>query len=779
MKNQIFQSRDLSLRALGTNSQCAKNVRRNVEKMQRKRVELLAPAGNAEGFYGAIHAGADAVYLGGSRFGARAYADNFTTEELNHCIRYAHLWGRKVYLTVNTLVRESEFADIYGYLMPFYKAGLDGVIVQDVGVFAYIRDHFPGLELHVSTQMTLTGVHGARLMQKMGACRIVPARELSLEEIRQIKKETGLEIETFVHGAMCYCYSGQCLFSSILGGRSGNRGRCAQPCRLPYQVTTPTGTSNVCYPLSLKDMCTVERIPELIEAGIDSFKIEGRMKKPEYTAGVTAIYRKYIDRYYAGNKKMDADDLRKLSHLYIRSERQDGYYYKQHGRDMVALDNPAYSGSDEALLNEIRENYLQKKPKLPISVYADFTVGEKCSLTILQQDLSVTVYGETVVLADRQPVTKDKIEKQLNKLGDSIFFAETMEVTVGENAFIPIGAINELRRKAVEELENQRIEAFGLTPYRKIEEQPVFTANREEKQPENTEIQNFCMTLSVHREEQLGAVLDFCQKKSKASDSIGRVYLDCKLFETDGKAVLEKCRKLPENWKRILALPYIIRQKDMRFLAETILPMLTEENSAFYGVQVRSAEGMGILRETGYTGKIFTDAGFYVWNRVTLREWENSETGRPDVFCLPLELSGAQQRELLPAQIPCEKIIYGRAPMMITANCVANTTTGCLKNRKNEVVRLTDRYRKVFPVELNCRQCLNMIYNSVPLSLHGEVDKWKHRVDLRLDFTVESEQETIAVLKYFTEIYCRMGNPSDSKPPYKEYTTGHEKRGVE
>ena len=273
--------------------------------------------------------------------------------------------------------------------------------------------------------------------------------------------------------------------------------------------------------------------------------------------------------------------------------------------------------------------------------------------------------------------------------------------------------------------------------------------------------------------------MDFCQKKSRASDSIGRVYLDCKLFETDGKEVLQKCRKLPENWKRILALPYIIRQKDMRFLTETILPMLAEENSVFYGVQVRSAEGMGILRETGYTGKIFTDAGFYVWNRATLREWENSETGRPDVFCLPLELSGAQQRELLPAQIPCEKIIYGRAPMMITANCVANTTTGCLKKRPNEVVRLTDRYRKVFPVELNCRQCLNMIYNSVPLSLHGEVDKWKHRADLRLDFTVESEQETIAVLKYFTEIYCRMGNPSDSKPPYKEYTTGHEKRGVE
>ncbi|MGN1146419.1 MAG: peptidase U32 family protein, partial [Acetatifactor sp.] len=200
----------------------------------RKKVELLAPAGNMEGFYGAIHAGADAVYLGGNRFGARAYADNFTLEELTFCIRYAHIWGRKVYLTVNTLVKEQEFKELYEYLAPLYEAGLDAVIVQDIGVFHYIKSQFPGLLLHVSTQMTITGVYGAELLKTMGASRIVPARELSLEEIAKIKQETNLEIECFIHGAMCYCYSGQCLFSSILGGRSGNRGRCAQPCRLPY-----------------------------------------------------------------------------------------------------------------------------------------------------------------------------------------------------------------------------------------------------------------------------------------------------------------------------------------------------------------------------------------------------------------------------------------------------------------------------------------------------------------------------------------------------------------
>lgn len=204
--------------------------------MQNRNVELLAPAGNVEAFYGAIQAGADAVYLGGSRFGARAYADNFTEEQLINCIRYAHIFNRKVYLTVNTLVKDSEMEGLYDYLKPFYEAGLDGVIVQDTGVFCYIKEHFPNIELHVSTQMTITGSHGAAMLKKMGASRIVPARELSLAEIRKMKEDTGLEIETFIHGAMCYCYSGQCLFSSILGGRSGNRGRCAQPCRLPYSV---------------------------------------------------------------------------------------------------------------------------------------------------------------------------------------------------------------------------------------------------------------------------------------------------------------------------------------------------------------------------------------------------------------------------------------------------------------------------------------------------------------------------------------------------------------
>ncbi len=261
--------------------------------MKNQTVELLAPAGDYACFMAAINAGADAVYLGGTKFGARAYANNFSQDEIAEALRVAHLFHRKIYLTVNTLVKESEMPELVPYIAPLYEAGLDGVIVQDIGVLKVLREHFPALALHASTQMTVTGVYGAQFVKSLGVSRVVPARELSLDEIRDIKEETGLEVECFIHGAMCYAYSGQCLFSSILGGRSGNRGRCAGPCRLPY---TDENKKQL-YPLSLKDMYTLPMIPKLIEAGIDSFKIEGRMKKPEYVAGVTAVYRKYIDQY--------------------------------------------------------------------------------------------------------------------------------------------------------------------------------------------------------------------------------------------------------------------------------------------------------------------------------------------------------------------------------------------------------------------------------------------------------------------------------------------------
>ncbi|HBH92258.1 MAG TPA: peptidase, partial [Bacteroides sp.] len=254
-----------------------------------KNVELLAPAGTYEAFRAAINAGADAVYLGGSAFGARAYAGNFDKEQLLEALDFAHIRDRKVYLTVNTLLKENEMGEpLYDYLLPFYEAGLDAVIVQDWGVFDLIQKAFPGLDIHASTQMAVTGCASAGLLKRMGATRVVPARELTLDDIKKIDQNVDIEIESFVHGALCYSYSGQCLMSSMLGDRSGNRGRCAQPCRMKYDNE---------YVLSLKDMCTLELIPQLVQAGVDSFKIEGRMKSSEYVAGVVSVYRRYLDKY--------------------------------------------------------------------------------------------------------------------------------------------------------------------------------------------------------------------------------------------------------------------------------------------------------------------------------------------------------------------------------------------------------------------------------------------------------------------------------------------------
>ena len=287
-------------------------------------IEILAPAGSYESLTAALAAGADAIYAGGMRFGARAYAGNLDEEQYLRAIDEVHLQQRKIYLTVNTLLKDYELAELYEYLLPYYRQGLDAVIVQDLGVFSFIREVFPDLPVHVSTQMTVTGEYGAEFFGRKGATRIVPAREISLEEVRRMKERTGLEMECFVHGAMCYCYSGQCLMSSMIGGRSGNRGQCAQPCRLPYSVEGKKPQDL----MSLKDLCTIEMIPDLIEAGIDSFKIEGRMKQPEYVYTVVRMYRKYVNLYLQKGRdgfRVKPEDLKTLENAYRRRGYMKGY----------------------------------------------------------------------------------------------------------------------------------------------------------------------------------------------------------------------------------------------------------------------------------------------------------------------------------------------------------------------------------------------------------------------------------------------------------------------
>ena len=371
----------------------------NNTNSRNKKVEILSPAGSFESFMAAIKAGADAVYAGGPMFGARAFATNFTEEKLLEAIDIAHLYGRRFYLTVNTLVKDKEIDKLYEYLSPLYEHGLDAVIVQDTGVMNIIRRDFPGLGIHASTQTTVTNKEGALFLKNQGAERVVPARELSLKEVRDIYDETHMEVECFVHGALCYCYSGQCLMSSLIGGRSGNRGQCAQPCRLMYNAE---GSKK--YLMSLKDICTLDIIPDLIEAGIYSFKIEGRMKKPEYVASVTSMYRKYADLYIEkGLKgyKVSKEDKEMLMDIYNRGNFSEGYYKKRNGKDMVSLNRPNHTGvealkvlgqsgnkvSVKALTNinkgDVIELFSKGDSRLNnYTIGSDFNKGEKLNLNV-------------------------------------------------------------------------------------------------------------------------------------------------------------------------------------------------------------------------------------------------------------------------------------------------------------------------------------------------------------------------------------------------------------
>lgn len=719
------------------------------------KVELLAPAGNYESLIGAINAGADAVYLGGEKFGARAYAQNFTNEEICTGIRFAHLHDCKIYLTLNTLVKEKEFSEISSFLLPFYEAGLDGIIVQDMGVFSYVKEHFPQLELHVSTQMTITGSYGAELLKKEGAIRIVPAREISLEEIKNIKEKVDIEIEAFIHGALCYCYSGQCLFSSILGGRSGNRGRCAQPCRLPYKTENNRQES---YPLSMKDLCTIEMIPQMIEAGIDSFKIEGRMKKPEYAAGVTSIYRKYIDKYYANPDKplyVSDEDKNFLNALYIRSEVGQGYYFKHNGKEMITPQKPGYHGSDDELLKQIRRKYIEESHPLSIQAICNIHKGTPVSLQLNDKEHQVSVTGEIVDNAMKQPLTQDMVSKQLSKMGNTSFQLENLQIEMDEDCFLTVKALNELRRDAVTALENEILCKKGYANTRPYLQESTAVADR--KNTSGKKIQD--IHLCVQTLQQLNAAL---------STNATRVYIPVDLL-LDDKQILSQLGKSMPQTEFFLAFPYILRLRDQRLLPDYQHLL---ENPVFNGVLIRNYESLEWLHKQQYSGQIVSDANLYQWNNASLCFWKEKVAE----LYLPYECNMHELKQLSCSTMKTGMIAYGRIPMMVTANCIQKTTQKCVNHPYMEyLLWLTDRYDKKFPVYYDCLHCYNIIYNTVPLSLHHLLKTIDFAENIRLDFTTETAQELIHITQFFEQSLQKQ----EPKIPYEEYTTGHYKRGVE
>lgn len=742
--------------------------------MKNRELELLAPAGSYESFLAAMKAGADAVYIGGDLFGARAYAENLKEDQVLRAIDLSHIHQKKLYLTVNTLLKNRELEEqLYFYLEKYYKAGLDAVIVQDIGVFSFIRENFPKLQLHASTQMTITGVEGARYLEKLGFFRVVTARELSAAEILQIRQNTSIEIESFVHGALCYCYSGQCLFSSMLGGRSGNRGRCAQPCRLPYQVSREdreTGNSNQNYVLSPKDICTIEILPELIEAGIDSFKIEGRMKRPEYTAGVTSVYRKYLDLYLEygrENYQVSLEDRERLLDLYSRGGISQGYYFQHNGKEMLTLSSPSYKTGEDAVFEEIRKDFIEEPLKRGLDGIVTLEAGKPAYIKVTAGDSSAEAFGEIVQEASKQPMTEERVFTQIKKLGSTQFYFQNLDIRIKGSVFLSVQGLNSLRREAIEQIEKNL-----LTKYRRI--LPGNQQDIRKEKIKGLELINgiqaadkkpvFELHASVETKEQLNEVLNAAE--------ITAVYVDCTcLYGNMEEQVrllgnyVDKIRK--SGKKSYYILPAIFRSETKECYTHYFYP---DHFGNADGVLVKNFEEYNWLMELEYPGEIALDHNMYVFNRRAEAFWKK------EGICfsvLPLELNA---REL--SEMDCsdkELLVYGYLPLMVSAQCIENTTEGCTK--KKRVYYLQDRYKKKFPVKNCCSYCYNTIYNSLPLHLiqsRKEIEKLNPKY-LRLQFTLENKKETENILEDYINAFIR---GKQYHLPEK-FTKGHFGRGIE
>lgn len=761
--------------------------------------ELLAPAGSREAFKGAVSAGADAVYLGGMKFGARAYAANFSEEEIITSLREAHILGKKIYLTLNILTRESEMEETLAFAERMHRAGLDGVIIQDLGVAAALHKSCPSLPLHASTQMSVTTSDAVRMLKKIGIVRVVPARELSLSEIKEMKREEPVEIETFIHGAMCYAYSGRCLFSSFLGGRSGNRGRCAGTCRLPYDILDEQGKpmmqragkgagKHSFYPLSMRDMNVLSILPDLIDAGIDSFKIEGRMKSPEYAAGVTALYRKYMDRYVSWDKagrkspwKVERADQEALRSLYLRTSLSTGYYYRRNGRELLTLDKPGYAGTDAQLLQNIQERYLRGLPKREVCGEVLMRAGEPASLTLwTSPDQRVTVQGEVVQHADRRPLTEEEIGRRMKKTGDSMLRIADLKVDTSGDAFLPVSALNELRRRAVFEMEEKlagnhaalksdladdSADVRADAPAVEITDDTVNivkernTADCPADEPGRTGGSSPRIWASVTTAEQLKAALE--------------TGVSCVIVE----AVPELMRQIgsirADKTTMFLVLPHIIRSGDRARIRE----LITQNDKLADGFFVRTLEQLQILRDLGYSGQIAADGFLYQWNleaRDLLLTYANK-------LMLPWELSAADQRALLAGAADRQLLtVYGRIPMMLSAGCVRKTMNACT-HREQGFAQIADRKGVHFPVRCVCSSCYNVIYNSLPLSLHrfaGQNDPLMFEAGGWVcSFTTESGPRTGQILRAFMRAASHQ-----AADPFGEasgtYTTGHFKKSA-
>lgn len=806
--------------------------------MSENKIEILAPAGSFDSLKAAVNAGAHAVYIGGKKFGARAHAENLEEDAMLNAIDFVHLHGRKIYLTVNTLFKNKEIEEeLYSYLEKYYMAGLDAVIVQDPGVMQFVHNNFPILPIHASTQMTLTMAGGANQLADMGVTRIVTSRELSLSEIKELKENTSFEIESFVHGALCYCYSGQCLMSSIIGGRSGNRGRCAQPCRMPYDLSVDgniTGKKQGEYLLSPKDICTLAIIPELVEAGIHSFKIEGRMKSQEYTALAVSKYKKYTDLYqdlgkeayqhYIEKHKKELDkDIVELMDLYNRGGFTEGYFKKYNGLDMMSTERPNHNGVLVGMVSGVKG--IRAEIRLARDIYSqdileirdgknkvyEFTIKEG----VTKESIIYSNFLAKSGVEEGMTVYRTRNSTLLEKINTSYINIPVKTKIQGvftAKANLPIklqleckgvhvevaGPLAQAALKSPTDMEQTRslLKQTNTTQFifdKLVIEQGenLFLPTSQLKALRRNGIEELEKAiLSVFRRER--PVLTEEEPSYKTSEiaetRLGMVVhlTDTRLLDTilQSKEVDAVYLDMMELDKEELEAA-ILKVKGAGVKFFLVLPHIYRKNvmetdlftdKLIDGIVVKNLEELNLLQNELKLpeNEIILDYNVYTANKESKMFYNEKSiyhfTASLELNVKELEETGCHDSDL---------IVYGHIPLMVSAQCVYKTTGQCRKGQKaNWNSYLVDRYQKKFYVKNYCRNCYNVIYNGQPISLlkyEKEIGKLGP-ANIRLDFTLEGKDETARILEAFGQAFKKGGTPSYE---IKEYTKGHFKRGVE
>lgn len=687
-------------------------------------MELLSPAGSYEALLAAVQNGADAVYMGLGGFNARRSARNFTDEDFARAVDYCHERGVKVYLTLNTLLTDRELPEAAEVLKKASAWGVDAVLVQDWGLWQLARLVAPDQPLHASTQMSLHTLSGARLAAELGMERVVLARELPKRDVETICRGCGAEVEVFGHGALCMCYSGQCAMSAMIGGRSGNRGTCAQPCRLPYTVGEKTG-----YLLSLKDNNLSPYLRQMEEMGVSCVKLEGRMKRPEYVAAVTGIYRRLLDE----KRPPSPAEQAQLERAFSRDGFTDGYWTGRRGPKMFGM-RPESARWPEDWFAQVRKTYENGAENRPVAV--DFTcrvaAGEEAQLTAALPDgRSVTVTGPVPEAARNRALTEDELRARLQKTGGTVFACRKTDISLGDGLMLSAGSINALRRDALAALRALLVEK----PRRRVFDTPAL--------PEAPAAYSGApkLTASVTYARQLTAEL---------ARGVEYLYLPLSLLDEIDLGEYAGYTKL------CAVLPRIFRTEDEEKFREILRehPQLTAAAVSNLG-HLPIVNGLGL--------EVRGDLGLNVFNSRALLLLQELGLGSVTVSA---ELRHQQVRDLR-KYIPCEAVVYGRLPLMVTENCPLRCSGQCSGGSGGT---LTDRTGAQFPV-LCGHGCRPEIQNSKPLYL-ADKPEWK-KCGLRwarLRLTTETAAEALDILRRYQGADC---------PPPEDFTRGLFYRGVE